>query len=303
MIAPRFFSVALLTMIMSYSLAQYKPLYKGRIPNFIDAPSQESDSRNGHIYFISAVAVPGYSFYSAGDAGDTKPCVIICPGGGYGGLAIEHEGTDVARFFNAIGVHAFVLKYRVPSDAHQVDKKIAPLQDLQQAIYLIRKNARRWHIDPSRVGVMGFSAGGHLASSLAVHYDDPKLKLKQSISIRPDFQILIYPVISFGKYTHQGSRLNLLGEGSSDKLIQYFSNELHVNANTPKAFLVHAQDDEAVPIENALQYHAALQSHGVVSELFSYEKGGHGFGLMNRTSDVKWTDALTSWLKLNNIIR
>ena len=290
-------------MITTHSIAQYKPLYKGRIPNFIYAPSEESDLRNGNIYFISKVFVPGYSFYRSGDSGGRKPCVIICPGGGYGGLAIEHEGTAVAKFFNSIGVHAFILKYRIPSDEHQVDKAIAPLQDVQQAIYLVRKNARKWNIDPLKVGVIGFSAGGHLASSLAVHYNDPKLNLNPNISLRPDFQILIYPVISFGKHTHQGSKLNLLGKAPADKLINYFSNELHVNANTPNAFLVHAQDDGAVPIENALQYHTALKSHGVVSELFRYEKGGHGFGLLNKTSDVKWTDALTSWLKLNSIIQ
>lgn len=291
-------------MTVQYGFAQYKPLYKSKIPNSINAVSEESDSRNGNIYFISKVSVPGYLFYSAGEVGITKPCVIICPGGGYGGLAVEHEGTDVAAFFNLIGVHAFVLKYRIPSDKHQVDKKNAPLQDLQQAIYLLRTNASKWHIDPSKIGVMGFSAGGHLASSLAVHYEDRLLKFrKKDISLRPDFQILIYPVITFGKYTHQGSRFNLLGESPSEKLIHYFSNELQVTANTPKAFLVHAQDDEAVPIENASQYHEALKSHGVTSELFRYKKGGHGFGLNNLTSELKWTDALTSWMKSNNIIQ
>lgn len=296
--------IILLTMIAQYALAQYKPLYKNKIPNSIKAVSEESDSRNGHIYFVSKVSVPGYLFYSAGETGITKPCVIICPGGGYGGLAIEHEGTDVAAFFNSIGVHAFVLKYRIPSDKHQVDKKNVPLQDLQQAMYLVRTNASKWHVDPSKIGVMGFSAGGHLASSLAVHYEDRLLKFrKKDISLRPDFQILIYPVISFGKYTHQGSRFNLLGESPSEKMVQYFSNELQVNAKTPKAFLVHAQDDEAVPIENALHYHKALQSHSVPSELFRYEKGGHGFGLNNLTSKLKWTDALLSWMKSNSIIQ
>jgi acetyl esterase/lipase len=290
-------------MIMQYSFAQYKPLYKNKIPNFIDATNEESASRNGDIYFISKVSIPGYLFFSAGESGVVKPCVIVCPGGGYGGLASEHEGTDVAKFFNSIGVHALVLKYRIPSTAHQVDKKYAPLLDVQQAMYMLRKNAVQWRIDPSSVGVMGFSAGGHLASSLAVHYDEPMLSFKKNISLRPDFQILIYPVISFGKYTHQGSRFNLLGEAPAENLIQFFSNELHVNAKTPIAFLVHAMDDDAVPIENAVQYHEALRSNGVVSELFRYEKGGHGFGLTNKTSDLKWTDALTSWLKLNNIIQ
>jgi acetyl esterase/lipase len=290
-------------MMVQYSFAQYNPLYKKKIPNFIDATNEESDSRNGDIYFISKVSIPGYLFFSAGESEAVKPCVIICPGGGYGGLASEHEGTDVAKYFNSMGVHALVLKYRIPSTLHQVDKKYAPLQDVQQAIYMLRKNAVQWRIDPSNVGVMGFSAGGHLASSLAVHYGDPMLDFKKTISLRPDFQILIYPVISFGKYTHQGSRFNLLGEDASEKMIHYFSNELHVNAETPKAFIVHAIDDDAVPIQNAVQYHEALRSSGVVSEIFRYEKGGHGFGLTNNTSELKWTDALNSWMKSNNIIQ
>ncbi len=289
-------------MIMQSTYAQYKPLYKNKIPNFIKAADEESDSRNGEIYFITKVSIPGYLFFSAGESDTVKPCVIICPGGGYGGLASAHEGTDVAKFLNSIGVHALVLKYRIPSATHQVDKQYAPLQDVQQAMFMIRKNAKRWRIDPSKVGIMGFSAGGHLASSLAVHYDKPMLSFRQTFSLRPDFQVLIYPVISFGKFTHQGSKINLLGVDPSETLIRFFSNELHVNAQTPKAFLVHAIDDEAVPIENAEQYHAALRSNGIVSELLRYEKGGHGFGLTNKTSELNWTDALTSWLKSNKII-
>lgn len=288
-------------MFINSASAQYLPLYK-KIPNFIDAPNNEVEATTGGILRISKVSVPGYQFFSAGNDG-IKPCVVICPGGGYGILAASHEGTDVAKYFNSIGVHALVLKYRIPSSENQVDKEIAPLQDAQQAIFLVRKNAKEWGVNPSKVGIMGFSAGGHLASTLATHYGDRKIKAKSSISFRPDFQILLYPVISFSNFAHKGSRNNLLSPDTSAEKIAYFSNELHVNEKSPIAFLVHAKDDKAVPIENAQIYLAALQKSGVASELFEYEAGGHGFGLINKTSDKKWTDALFSWMKVQKIIQ
>lgn len=273
-----------------------------KIPNFIDAANEESEAVTGGILRISKVSVPGYAFFSAGDNGTKKPCVIICPGGGYGILAAQHEGTDVAKFFNSIGVHAVVLKYRIPSAKHQQHKEIAPLQDAQQAIYLVRQNAKKWGVDPGKIGIMGFSAGGHLASSLGVHYNDPKLNFKGKISLRPDFQVLIYPVISFSSYAHLGSRNNLLSPDTTANLINYYSNELQVNAQTPPAFLVHAKDDKAVPIENSQIYLSQLQKYGVAGELYVYEKGGHGFGMNNKTSDVKWTELLTKWMQQMKII-
>lgn len=294
-----FFSLLLSSTI---SMAQYQPLYKGKIPNYIDAENEESEATTGGILRISKVSIPGYAFFPAGDDKTPRPCVIICPGGGYGILAAQHEGTDVAQFFNSIGVHALVLKYRIPSAKHQNHKEVAPLQDAQQAIYMVRRNAKQWHVDASKIGIMGFSAGGHLASSLAVHYNDPKNPFKGKTSLRPDFQVLIYPVISFGKYAHLGSRNNLLSPDTTAALINYYSNHLQVNAQTPPAFLVHAQDDKAVPIENSLQYQEALQKNGVSAALVVYEKGGHGFGLVNKTSDRKWTDDLVKWMKAEKII-
>ena len=285
-------------MNVSLTNAQYLPLYS-KIPNYIDAPNEESAEIRG-VYMISKVSVPGYAFFSAGEEGAPKPCVVICPGGGYGILASQHEGTDVAKYFNSIGVHAVVLKYRIPSSSNQIDKKYAPLQDAQQMMYLVRKNAKKWNVDPAKVGIMGFSAGGHLASSLATHYDDKKIKSRNSL--RPDFQILIYPVISFGRYTHLGSRNNLLGKDTTSEFINYFSNELHVNANSPKAFLVHAKNDEAVPIENAWMYKTALEKSGVPVQLIEFEKGGHGFGMINSTSNIYWPTLLTEWLKKENIL-
>lgn len=280
--------------------AQYNPLYK-KIPNYIDAPDEESSAVDG-VLRISNVSIPGYIFFSAG-TDVLKPCVVICPGGGYRILASEHEGTDVAKYFNSIGMHALVLKYRIPSDEHQPDKKIAPLQDAQRAVQLVRKHAKEWKVDPNKVGIMGFSAGGHLASSLAVHYDDIKIKENSKLSVRPDFQILGYPVISFSKFSHVGSRKNLLGKDSTESMMNYFSNEMHVNSNTPIAFLVHAKDDKVVPIENSHLYVDALKSNGVEAELFVYETGGHGFGMINKTSPESWINAMKAWLQKNKIIQ
>jgi acetyl esterase/lipase len=280
--------------------AQYNPLYK-KIPNYIDAPDEESSAVDG-VLRISNVSIPGYIFFSAG-TDVLKPCVVICPGGGYRILASEHEGTDVAKYFNSIGMHALVLKYRIPSDEHQPDKKIAPLQDAQRAVQLVREHAKEWKVDPNKVGIMGFSAGGHLASSLAVHYDDIKIKENSKLSVRPDFQILGYPVISFSKFSHVGSRKNLLGKDSTESMMNYFSNEMHVNSNTPIAFLVHAKDDKVVPIENSHLYVDALKSNGVEAELFVYETGGHGFGMINKTSPESWINAMKAWLQKNKIIQ
>jgi acetyl esterase/lipase len=281
--------------------AQYQPLYSKKIPNYIDAPNEESTAVTGGISRISKVSIPGYAFYPANRT-SPSPCVIICPGGGYTILAAEHEGTDVARYFNNLGIHAIVLKYRIPSSKNQEDKKIAPLQDAQQAIYLARKNAKEWGIDPTKIGIMGFSAGGHLATSLGVHYDDVKIKISKKTSLRPDFQILGYPVVSISKFPHMGSRNNLLSPDTTSSNISYFSNELHINSNTPPAFLVHAKDDKVVPIENAYLYAEALKMNGVASEVFVYETGGHGFGLVNKTSPLKWTDALEKWMTAQGIL-
>jgi acetyl esterase/lipase len=296
----KYISTILTLSLMQLAFAQYNPLYK-KIPNYIDAPDEESSAIDG-VLRISKVSIPGYAFFSAGND-DPKPCVIICPGGGYRILASEHEGTDVAKYFNSIGIHALVLKYRIPSDDHQPDKKMAPLQDAQRAVQLVREHAKDWKVDPDKVGIMGFSAGGHLASSLAVHYDDIKIKENNKISVRPDFQILGYPVISFSKFSHVGSRKNLLGKDSTESMMNYFSNEMHVNSNTPIAFLVHAKDDKVVPIENSFIYVDALKSNGVEAELFVYETGGHGFGMINKTSSESWINAMKSWLQKNKIIQ
>ena len=295
-----FFSLIFSILYMSKSAAQYLPLYKN-IPNYIDAINEEVITNDG-ILRIGKVSIPGYQYFRAANDTIKRPCVIICPGGGYGILAASHEGTDVATFFNTIGVNAIVLKYRIPSKAHQVNKSIAPLQDAQQAMYMARTNANEWGIDANKIGIMGFSAGGHLASTAATHYEDVKVTNPINTSYRPDFQILIYPVISFASYGHKGSRDNLIGPVISEDQVHYFSNEEHINKNSPPAFLVHAKDDGAVLVANSINYYKQLQENQVASELYLFEKGGHGFGMKNNTSEVFWPQLMEQWLIKNNII-
>lgn len=290
---------------MSNSLAQYQPLYK-TIPNNIPSKDQEAESSNAGILIIEKVSIPSYQYFRVANDNQKRPCVIICPGGGYAILAAGHEGSDVAKYFNSIGVNALVLKYRIPNADNQIDKTIAPLQDAQQAILLARTNAGSWGIDENKIGIMGFSAGGHLAASLATHYNDVKIENPTKVSLRPDFQILIYPVISFGPEGHEGSRINLIGNASDAKTVKaidYFSNEKQITKDTPPAFLVHSKDDDAVPVANAIHYYDNLIANKVPAELYLYEKGGHGYGMKNSTSEIIWTSVMKTWMQKSNIIQ
>ncbi len=290
---------------MTNSLAQYQPLYK-TIPNNIPTKNQEAESMNAGILIIEKVSIPSYQYFRVSTDNTKRPCVIICPGGSYAILAAGHEGTDLANYFNSIGVNALVLKYRIPNAENQIDKSIAPLQDAQQAILLARTNADSWGIDENKIGIMGFSAGGHLASSLATHYNDIKIDNPSKISLRPDFQILIYPVISFGPEGHEGSRINLIGNANDDKTqkaIHYFSSEKQITKDTPPAFLVHSKDDDVVPVANATHYFDNLIAHKVPAEIYLYEKGGHGYGMRNPTSEILWTSVMKTWMQKTKIIQ
>jgi acetyl esterase/lipase len=290
---------------MSTSLAQYQPLYK-TIPNNISTKNQEAESNNAGILIVEKVSIPSYQYFRVASDNTKRPCVIICPGGGYAILAAGHEGSDLANYFNSIGVNAIVLKYRMPNADNQIDKTIAPLQDAQQAMLLARTNAENWGIDKNKIGIMGFSAGGHLASSLATHYSDVKIENPSKISLRPDFQLLIYPVISFGPEGHEGSRINLIGNTNDEKTkkaIDYFSNEKQITKDTPPAFLVHSKDDDAVPVAGAIHYYDNLIAHKVPAEIYLYEKGGHGYGMKNATSEILWTSLMKTWMQKSKIIQ
>ena len=297
--------ICIIFFIMTTSFAQYQPLYK-TIPNNIPTKNQEFESSNAGILIVEKVSIPSYQYFRVANDNQKRPCVIICPGGGYAILAAGHEGSDVAIYFNSIGVNAIVLKYRIPNDANQIDKSIAPLQDAQQAILLARTNAVSWGIDENKIGIMGFSAGGHLASSLATHYSDVKIENPRKISLRPDFQILIYPVISFGPEGHEGSRINLIGNANDEKTkkaIDYFSSEKQITKEAPPAFLVHSKDDDLVPVANATHYYDNLIAHKVPAEIYLYEKGGHGYGMKNPTSEILWTSVMKTWMQKSKIIQ
>jgi|SRR6478735_1163603 len=224
--------------------------------------------------------------------------VVICPGGGYWVTSIVKEGFALAKEFNKWGVAAFVIKYRMPNDSSMIDKKIGPLQDAQRAIQLVRMRAQEWNIDANKVGIMGFSAGGHLASTAATHFDHSYIENNKHINLRPDFSIFIYPVISFqDSIGHIGSRDQLIGKNPPKQLLDSFSNELQVTAHTPPTFLVHATDDDVVPVQNSIAFYEALLQYKIIAEMHIYKAGGHGFGMHNPTTKDLWMERCKNWMQ------
>ncbi len=274
------------------------PLWAGKAPMAVgDSPADK----------------PSVKVFKAPADKATGAAVVICPGGGYGFLADDHEGKQVAEYFNALGVHAFVLKYRIVSKDRPGPLLQAPMLDVQRAIRTVRAKAKDYGIDEKRVGLMGFSAGGHLASTGGTHFDDGLLKDHfddtDTKGCRPDFLILGYPVVSMdAAVTHGGSRTNLLGKEPDAKLVEFFSNEKQVTKDTPPTFIFHTDADTAVKAENPIGFYLALRKHKVPAELHVYEKGQHGVGL---GTDPKWTggskytegwsDRLTAWLKVRGV--
>ncbi len=256
------------------------------------------------IVSYSQVSNPTLTVYlpPVGKANGTA--VIICPGGGYSHLAFDHEGYKIADWYVKQGVTAIILKYRLPSDRIMKDKTIGPLQDAQEAIRIVRRHAAEWKINPNKVGIMGFSAGGHLASTASTHFNDKVYTPKDTVSARPDFSVLIYPVISMDQFiTHAGTRKNLLGDKPSNELLNKFSNEIQISKQTPPAFIVHSSDDKAVHVKNSLNYYEFLTRFGVPAELHIYKSGGHGYGLgKNKTSESTWPEALKAWMKDNGLM-
>jgi len=234
----------------------------------------------------------------------TGAAVVICPGGGYGHLADDHEGRQPAEWLNQRGIAAFVLRYRIaPRYNHP-----APLQDAQRAVRMVRAGAKEYHVDPTRIGIWGFSAGGHLASSAGTHFDDGKADAEDVIeraSCRPDFMILCYPVITMSEaYTHKGSRNNLLGKLPDAELVEYYCNEKRVTPRTPPTFLFHTGTDTAVVPENSVMFYQALRKANVPAELHIYEKGPHGVGLAQKDAVLSsWPDRLAAWLGVRGLLK
>jgi len=276
------------------------PLYSGAIPNAIPCQVKETSSTNNGILIIGGVTQPTLTAYLPAKGKGNGAAVLVIPGGGYWIVAAGHEGEDIAKAFNQAGVAAFVLKYRLPNDACMTDKMFVPLMDAQQALYTIRQNAAEYGIDTAKVGVIGFSAGGHLAATLSTHFDRPVRSELAGANLRPDFSILVYPVISFNPaVAHMGSRENLVGKNADEKWVHYFSNEEQVTAQTPPAFFVHASDDDAVSPANSIAYYTQLQQLKIPAELHIYQHGGHGFGLNNKTTNDKWFESCLNWLRAN----
>lgn len=302
--------IILLTVLLSCHADLYAqkviPLYfPDSIPNSIPHANEETRTMDEKgVLLVGKISRPTLTLFLPEHARGKVPAVVICPGGGYWINAVNIEGYDEAKVLNSWGVAAFVLTYRIPDSAYCIHPEIAPLQDAQQAILQVRRHADEWHVDQGRVGIMGFSAGGHLASTAGTHFDRVLVPDADGISVRPDWMILGYPVISSSEAVmHKGSFDKLLGKDAPDSLLKYFSNELQVTDRTPPAFLVHAQDDHGVSPQNSILFYQALTAHHVPAELHIYQKGGHGFGLHLPVKDELWMDRCRHWMQLNGWIK
>ena len=275
------------------------PLWSaGKVPNYQKTNEVEkSDSTD--IVRISKVQNPEIAVFIPSKKSATGQAVVICPGGGYAILAYNWEGTDVAKWLNSKGITAIVLKYRLPNSKSNIVPNESPLLDAQRAIRTVRANADKWNIKKDRVGIMGFSAGGHLASTAGTHFDKGNANAADAIdreSSRPDFMILMYPVISMSKpIMHTGSRNNLIGEKPDAQMANFYSGELNVTTETPPTFLAHATDDKGVPVENSILFYQALKEKNVPAEMHLYPKGNHGFVLGQPTE--LWMRPLFEWMK------
>ena len=278
-------------MLLSINAQEVIDLYKGEIPNSKNISVTEVND-NGIIH---NVVTPTLEVFLPSAEKATGSGVIICPGGGYAVVVYEAEGVRTAEEFTKNGIAAFVLKYRIPADSTMKDKTIGPLQDAQQAIKIVRDNASTWGVDPGKVGVMGFSAGGHLASTLSTHFEETLIENSSDTNLRPDFQILVYPVISMqDSLTHAGSKECLLGKNPPEELVNKFSNELQVKDNTPPAYITHAGDDTVVDVDNSIFYYEALRHHKVPVEMHIYPAGNHGFVLKQPVEE--WMAPLLKWI-------
>ena len=293
--------LALISLQTVATAATVYPLWGGTPPNHQASDLQE-ETVESNIIRISKVQDPSIEVYLPAQRNANGQAVVICPGGGYGILAYDWEGTEIAKWLNSQGIAGIVLKYRLPEDASNVVPHLSPLMDAQRALRTVRHHAAEWNIDPSNIGIMGFSAGGHLASTAGTQFDagDPASDDPiENLSSRPDFMILMYPVVSFETAsTHRGSRRNLLGEQDSPELVAKYSAEKNVTSETPPTFFVHAADDKSVPVQNSIDLYTALVAQGIPTEMHLYPTGGHGFGLaLDKGHLAGWTDRCIDWLE------
>lgn len=269
-------------------------LYPNGVPNSKPSNVTETGADRG---LYKGITNPTLEYIKPEQPNGTA--VVVIAGGGYGVIVYNGEGLGTAKSLAEKGVSAFALKYRLPSDEIMIDKKIGPLQDAQQAIKYLRENAEKYGIDKNKIGVMGFSAGGHLASTAATHFEKSYIENPQNTNLRPDFQILVYPVITMqDALTHGGSRDALIGKTASQEDKDLMSNELQVKANTPITWLTHAADDKVVDVDNSIQYFEKLRKNKVEVEMHIFPKGDHGFIFRQKG----WTDPLFDWMKRNNLL-
>ncbi len=277
------------------------PLFEGTVPNSKKSSVTEEINK-GDIIVIKNVIKPHIEVFLPAKRQATGQAVLICPGGGYGVLAYDWEGYDIAKWLNSQGIAGIVLKYRLPNTESQVKKELSPLIDAERGIRIVRKNAETWNIDPNQIGVMGFSAGGHLASTLGTHFSAGNSKDKdpiEQLSSRPDFMILAYPVISMDPtFTHMGSRTNLIGQNPDKELEIFYSNEKQIKKDTPPTFIFHSQDDGAVPVANSLEMYKSLVAEDIPVEAHFFPTGGHGYSLGINTDDTYryWPEYCANWL-------
>ncbi len=271
-------------------------LYPGSIPNAKQTELKDIPENPGEG-LVRRVITPTLEMYLPEKDKASGAAIVICPGGGYSVIVYGGEGIMIAKEFAKKGVAAFILKYRLPNDTFQVNKTIAPLQDAQQAIKMVRDSATTWGIDAGKIGIMGFSAGGHLASTEATHFSKALIENNSNANLRPDFQILVYPVISMqDSLTHKDSRSQLLGAHPLKEDIDLYSNELQVNKNSPPAYITHAADDKVVDVDNSIIYFEKLRHDTVPVEMHIYQKGDHGFVFKH----PGWMEPLFEWMQSNN---
>lgn len=297
-----FYSFIIFCFIMNLH-AQEKSMHlypEGEIPNYQVSAEEEIWERT-NILRISYVQIPDISIFLPSKQNANGKAVVILPGGGYGRLAYDWEGTDIAKWLNSKGIAGIVLKYRLPVSKSNIVSHKSPLMDAKRAMRLVRYHAADWNIDPNQIGVMGFSAGGHLASTLSTKFDEGNPHHTDPIeqmSSRPDFSILIYPVISSDPTIwHRGSFRSLLGEDPDPELLHFYASEKHVNEHTPPTILIHSADDKSVPYQNSVVYFDALQQKGIPAEMHIYPFGGHGYSLALGMGHLSgWPERVLDWI-------